>query len=208
MAERNMSQSELYLCARLLRSLAHRVRGDLSVITNDLAYIATVVDPSHVERARNRCGRISEGLGHIGALSEADEKVVVPSTIVLRTLGVAEAESAIGESLGCKVSRKLIESLVQVLREVIGEWKVCVHGSAHCSQEGEPLTVELFSLRSAEFAAEYPSFMAYAEAQLGERLIVEAGLIDLIVRDHQWSMAVGCVDHRVVIRARIPLVHT
>ena len=48
------NDSELELCARILRSLAHRVRGDLSVITNELAYIATLVDSEEIKFSRAR----------------------------------------------------------------------------------------------------------------------------------------------------------
>lgn len=196
------SESELQVCARLLRALAHRIRGDLSVITNDLAYIATIVDPAEVERARARCGRISSGLAHIGALSAHSSQELVPLSWLLRIFGVSEKMEGLPSEAQAQVSRTLLEHVAALLRELVGVWDV----SWRDEGASESTTLSLHTREPRDFSEHYLSLGAFAVAQLGERFVVEAGLIDLILRDHRWVVAVLCVDHRATIQLTIPSV--
>jgi hypothetical protein len=198
----NDSESELHVCARLLRALAHRIRGDLSVITNDLAYIATIVDPAEVERARARCGRISSGLAHIGALSAHGNREVVPLSWLLRIFGVSEKMEGPPGEAQVQVFRGLLEHAAALLRELVGVWDVtwCGDGAS------ESTTLSLHVRDTRDFSEKYLSLGSFAVAQLGERFVVEAGVIDLILRDHRWAVAVVCEDHRATIRLTIPSV--
>lgn len=199
---RSDSESELQVCARLLRALAHRIRGDLSVITNDLAYIATIVDPGEVERARARCGRISAGLAHLGAISVTATKEVVPLSRALRAFGISETGDDSAGSVQVEIAQGLLEHCALLLRELVGEWDASWRGDR--TRESSTLTVHIRATR--DFSDKYASLGSFAVAQLGERFVVEAGLIDLILRDHGWPVAVVCEDHRATIRLTIPSV--
>jgi hypothetical protein len=195
-------ESELQVCARLLRALAHRVRGDLSVITNDLAYIATMVNPAEVERARARCGRISAGLAHMSALSVSDVKAQTPLSEVTRIFGILDGEKSCFGGGRVETSQGLLEHAVVLLRELIGEWDAFLCGET--SSESIELLLKARTIN--DFTGCYASLGSYTVAQVGERFVVEAGLIDLILRDHGWAVAVVCEDHRATIRLTVPSV--
>lgn len=196
-------ESELQLCARILRALAHRIRGDLSVITNDLAYIATIIDPAEVERSRARCGAISAGLGHFGVLGScSDEKQVTNLEQLLRSCGLSAAIDFAAAEAAVIVSPGLFELAVSLLRELVGE----IDGYFKASKNLGWITIVPRSRRNIEFSERYDSLRTFAAAQLGERFVVEAGLADLIFRDHGWEVAVLCEDQRVKVQISIDLI--
>jgi len=200
MGARDDNESELEVCARILRALAHRIRGDLSVVTNDLAYIATLVDPAEVERARARCGRISAGLAHIGALSSAGERSLTPLARVFQIFGVPGA--AVNVKLATTefyASPELLDQAATLLKELVGEWDGVVQGG----DDEDSVVLVLRLCQREEFKERYSSVSAFAGAQLGERFVVEAGLIDLIVRDHGWQIAIVCEEERPTIRLMV-----
>ena len=202
MTTRDEDHSELQVCARILRALAHRIRGDLSVITNDLAYIATLVDPSETERARNRCSRISAGLANIGALSSNEAKRPLPVEHALRAFGVSENLDKESSGVSISVAEGLVEHAVDLLRELVGEWESYVQRRNDAKELD--LTLRLRHTPTAEI--EYTSVGAFTGAQLGERFAVEGGLVDLILRDHRWQVAVVCRDQQTTVRITIPAV--
>lgn len=191
------AESELQVCARMLRALAHRIRGDLSVITNDLAYIATMVDPAEVERSRARCNKISAGLAHIGTLGSCrDTKTALPFGQILKMFGISQVGAAATADTTVEASQGLVELAVLLLRELIGE------ADCSCEDQGHAggMVVVLKSPVMSEFSERYESLGAFAAAQLGERFIVEAGIVDLIFRDHGWVVTVLYEDHRATVR--------
>jgi hypothetical protein len=196
------NQNELQVCARILRALAHRIRGDLSVITNDLAYIATLVDPSETERARNRCSRISAGLSNIGAMSSSEAKKLLPIEYALRPFGVPGEIAKENRGVRILVADGLIEHAASLVRELVGEWE------SHIQIKSDAKEVDLIlQLRHTPTTeTEYVSVGAFAGAQLGERFAVEGGLVDLILRDHGWQVAVVCGDQRATVCITIPTV--
>jgi hypothetical protein len=190
-------ESELRVCAQLLRALVHRIRGDLSVVTNDLAYIATMVGSAEVERSRNRCSAISAGLAHLGTLGSCgDTKEALPLKQVLGIFGISTAPEAIIEGVEVAVSYGLIELAAQLLRELVGK----PEGVLEDCGDSNWIAIALRVPAARRFAERYGSLGAFAAAQLGERFIVEAGLLDLIFRDHRWVVAVLCEDHRTTVR--------
>jgi len=211
MSDSNFSESELQVCARVLRALAHRIRGDLSVITNDLAYIATVIDPAEVERARSRCSRISTTLAHIGALggleARSTEGYLMPLSEVVAFFGVRGAGGEWHERFATYkvgVTGALLNRLRPLLVGLIGDWE------AFLCDQGQLLTdsisVLIRSSRSLDFSQSYRSLGSFAAERLGESSVVEAGLIDLILRDLRWSIAIESADRQVTLRLKIPLV--
>lgn len=190
-------ESELQVCAQILQSLAHRIRGDLSVINNDLAYLATIVDPAEVERSRTRCSAISAVLSHFGALgSYADTKTEIALDKLLKIFCVSAATDTDLERRTVSVSSVLVELAAVLLRELVGG----LNGSFEHGDGAIRATIVIKSDMTRDFSEEYGSIAAFAAAQLGERFLVEAGLVDLIFRDHGWVVAVLCTDHRVAVR--------
>jgi hypothetical protein len=210
MTDNNSSESELQVCARVLRALAHRIRGDLSVITNDLAYIATVVDPAEVERARSRCSRISTALAHIGTLSgleaRAEDNPLMPLSQVLALFGLrVEVPEQLARSK-VSVSDALLHNLAHLIRGLLGDWEGCLVDQDQIARDSISLLIR-FS-KSVDFSERYSSLGSFAAERLGESSVVEAGLIDLILRDLRWSIAIESLNREVTLRLTIPLEQT
>jgi hypothetical protein len=201
MTTRDEDHSELQVCARILRALAHRIRGDLSVITNDLAYIATLVDPSETERARNRCSRISTELAKINLVGSGEELKVTTLGQALRPFGAVDKLCDRISAVEVRVAQATIEQAVALLREIFGTWKSRIDEYSARLQ----LTLQLNEMPQVRVGAgraqrtEYSSIGDFAHEHLGERCAVEAGVIDLIFSRHGWSVAVRCDEKLVVI---------
>jgi len=195
------NQSELQVCARILRALAHRIRGDLSVITNDLAYIATLVDPSETERARSRCSRISTELAKINLVGSGEELRVATLGQVLRPFGAVDQLDDRISAVEVRVAQATLEQAAALLHEIFGTWKPRID---ECSERVQ-LTLELNEMPQAKVGAgsaqrtEYSSIGDFAHEHLGERSAVGAGVIDLIFSRHGWSVTVRCDEKLVVI---------
>lgn len=69
----------------LFRALSHLIRGDLSVISNDLSFLSTLVPEGEVERAKNRCASIISTLHSLQFLKEAKFQPVETSVHALFT---------------------------------------------------------------------------------------------------------------------------
>jgi hypothetical protein len=63
----------------LFRALSHLIRGDLSVISNDLSFLATLVPEGEVERAKNRCNSVISTLHSLQFLKDTHFKPVETS---------------------------------------------------------------------------------------------------------------------------------
>lgn len=179
-------ERELQLCSRMLRSLAHRVRGDLSVITNDLAYMATLVNPSEVERARDRCSLIAVLMASFDALTEVEPKKEISLESLFRLFGISQevqgAECA-GQVKGSDVQLRQAQILMS---ELLGSWVA----RRQYAPEHRELIITLELNRSTDVVGAYRSISAFVGRELGERFVVEAGVIDLILRDHGWLVRV------------------
>jgi hypothetical protein len=167
------------------------------VITNDLAYIATMIDPAEVERSRARCNAISGGLAHLGALGSCcDTKEALALDQLLSIFNVSAPLDAAAARISVVVSEGLVELAARLLRELIG----AADGSFVDLGGANRMAIVLQARAASEFSECYGSLGAFAAAQRGERFIVEAGIIDLILRDHGWMVAVACEDRRMVVR--------
>lgn len=201
MGVRDEDQSELQVCARILRALAHRIRGDLSVITNDLAYIATLIDPNETERARNRCSRISTELAKINLVGSGEELKATTLGQAIRPFGAVDKLGDRISAVEVRVAQATIEQAVALLREIFGTWKLRIDEHSARLQ----LTLQLNEMPQARVEAgrvqrtEYSSIGDFAHEHLGERCAVEAGVIDLIFSCHGWSVTVRCDEKLVVI---------
>jgi hypothetical protein len=112
------AETEFTVCARLLRALSHIVRGDLSVITNDLAYLSAIAPPEELERPRARCASAAATLGKVNIITGSMSLEGVSLSGIVRELGgTYEVESALVRGDSCKLAwigqtlRGLIEGL-------------------------------------------------------------------------------------------------
>jgi hypothetical protein len=196
--------SELALCSRLLRSLAHRVRGDLSVIANDLAYLGTIVGTDEIRRSRERCDKIADALSAIGDLQSGLEKEFLTIRALVATFGV-NTNADIPENEKLHAAPKLLTRCVAILVQLIGPFTE-VRLEDETAGKKKIVALSAYPRALSPPRAVYSSFSSFAGEQLGERFVVEASIVDLILRDHGWEVQVFCNEGSVDCSLKIPIV--
>ncbi len=193
-------ETELELSARLFRALTHRIRGDLSVITNDLAFLSSLVDPNEVERPRARCAQIATTLSALSALSKLSGKDVLPTGEALSLFSLSGIPLR-DEHSRVELDRNLVREALVLVRSLVGEWSAgCVERS-----DSERLVVKLSSPWKSQMKQEYDSVSAFASAELGERSVVEGCVADLIFREHGWRVHVSSENDTLALTFTIPV---
>ncbi len=194
-------ESELELSARLFRALTHRIRGDLSVITNDLAFLSTLVDPSEVERPRARCGQIALTLSALSALSKLSGKdtLAVSDALALFSL---PALTVPAERATVALDKNLMREALVLARTLVGDWS---EGRVEQRRDTADVQVLLVSPGESPLKQVYGSMSAFASAELGERSVVEGCVADLIFREHGWRVEVSSEGSAHMLTVTIPL---
>jgi hypothetical protein len=190
------NDSELELCARILRSLAHKVRGDLSVITNELAYIATLVDSEEIKFSRARCDKMADTLSAISELVDTGIKARTNLSEVARIFGVTRSRPEF-DTFFVTASPRLLERLVKAVRDILGAGY-----QVEVTDSGDSLAILRVEARVTNHVGvkkSYSSISAFTADILGERFVVDAGVADLILRDHQWPARIDLEDRSVVL---------
>jgi hypothetical protein len=194
------ADSESQLAARLLRALAHRIRGDLSVITNDLSYLATLVDPTEIERSQERCRKIASELAVLRVLTGSFEKQDVRVSQIAELFHCSPAELQDATMRTTQVDEGVLQQVVQIINQLLGRW------SASLRQNTTALVINLtWTDKSAEFEA-FSSFSAGIAACLGEGGVVPAAVVDYIARDNGWKIEMQCIDGTLTVVIAMPLV--
>ena len=194
------NDSELELCARILRSLAHRVRGDLSVITNELAYIETFVDSEEIKFSRARCDKMADTLSAISELVDTGIKARTNLSEVARIFGVTRSLPEF-DTFSVTASPRLLERLVKTVRDTVGaayQVEVTASGGSLASLRLEARVTNNMGAKKS-----YSSISAFVADTLGERFVVEAGIADLILRDHHWPARIDLEDQKVVLMVSV-----
>ncbi len=194
------SDSELELSSRLLRALSHRIRGDLSVVTNDLVYLSSVVDPAELERPKARCANIAASLASLGSLTSSTKRERSRCSLLAEILLLKLDPSVDPEREVC-IDKTRLQDAVRLLRQLLGSWsgviRVGVGGR-------EDLECSIRFERTSTLQEVYSSVGRLAAAELGERFVVEGCLIDLIVRDHSWLVRFSRKDDSLVGTITVP----
>jgi len=194
------NDSELDLCARILRSLAHKVRGDLSVITNELAYVATLVDSDEIKFSRARCDSIADTLSTVCELVDAGTKAKTNLSEVARIFGVKILRPEL-DVFWVTASPRLLGRLVKAVRDMLGagyQVEVTANGDSLAI-----LRVESHISNNMDAKKSYSSISTFAAQTLGEKFVIDAGVADLILRDHQWPVMIELEGQRVVLTVRV-----
>lgn len=174
--------SELELSSRLLRALSHRIRGDLSVVTNDLVYLSSLVDPAELQRPRARCANIASSLTSLGSLTSSTKRERSRCSQLADVL-LLKLDPSLDPGREVHVDRALLQDAVRLLRQLFGPWSGVIQEGAAGIKD---LECNIHFERTSMLQEAYSSVGRLAAAELGERLVVEGCLIDLIFRDHSW----------------------
>lgn len=109
-------QRPLFLLRSFASALAHQVRTHLSIISNDLFFLQTLVQPGETARAIERCGQISELLKPAIDLAQAAGKAVPLSLGTEVKAAFPDAEIAEATSQVLAVPEQL-RQLLQILAQ-------------------------------------------------------------------------------------------
>lgn len=194
--------TELELSARLLRSLAHRLRGDLSVVTNDLVYLGSVVGPQEVERSRARCAGMAHVLACLSSLPSSSHRERYFVRDIAPMWGVSLANDCDG-TVPVVIDPHVVRYIAKLLTELLGEWSGNI-SVQHTNAPHARCRMRFHEARS--LSKHYFSAAHMTAEEFGERSVIEGCLIDILLRDHGWTASFGHDNETVVIDIDIPVV--
>lgn len=199
-ASTTRGESEFTIFGRFSRAFSHVVRGDLSVITNEVSYLATQMPSEELGRVRNRCSQMAATISKIAGLQ---------SDVAMTNLGVDAAARIFGAvlapqgddvvSLDCVKIERLASSIRQMVPTADAPWRA------------EYAAPNMLTLSSAVqgfqgLGARYGSWSSFASKELGERSVIDAVVADLIMRAHGWSLSLESSSQALRCVLFIPLV--
>lgn len=198
-AETTQVESEFSIFSRFSGAFSHVVRGDLSVITNEISYLATKMPSEELGRVRNRCSQIAATVSKIAGLRSEVSLSPGSADAIVRAFGAAlplEAPEFI--AIDTVKLERLASSLRQILPSGDAAWRAEM-------REGDAVLLSLYLPFYKGLGGQYGSWSSFASKELGERSVVDAVVADLISRAHGWTVA---IDSRDGLRCvmRLPLV--
>lgn len=181
------TESEFSIFSRFSRAFSHVVRGDLSVITNEVSYLATKMPCEELGRVRNRCSQIATIISKIAGLQSELSLSLVGADAVARTFG-AILNSCSTDVVAIDAVK--VERLASGIRQMLPNGDVA--WTAQSLEEGIVLSLYLPHHRGLD--EKYGSWSSFASKELGERSVVDAVVADLIMRAHGWTIAIDSKD--------------
>ena len=183
-ADTSRGESEFTIFSRFSRAFSHVVRGDLSVITNEVSYLATSMPSDELGRVRSRCAQIAATVSKIAGLRSEMEPSRMSVNEVARVFG-APLSSPTKESI--VVDRVKAERLSSVIRQMLAD--VTIPWTAEWAPE-VGLSLSLRIPTTVGPTRRYASWSSFAAAELGERSVIDAVVADLIMRAHGWRLGI------------------
>jgi hypothetical protein len=199
-ASEQQQETELELSARLLRSLAHRMRGDLSVVTNDLTYLSSILKPGEVDRSRARCATMVGVLSALSAFPTRSRRDRCALSELASKLLVQSVDPRVA-GMCVYVDLSAIAYAAQLFERLLGGWS----GGVSCITPDRSAMCELRFKEPRTFLQDYCSVGSMTAAELGESAVVEGCLLDLVLRDHGWRVSLSCLDSSVIARILLPI---
>lgn len=176
----------------MMRALAHTVRGDLSVVTNDLSYFSTLLPEGETDRSRARCAAVVANLSRLVLLQGDLVMSEVREEELCRVVGVTEVAAPLSGVVRADPA-KLSLVLQEVEKVLLGERSgACVRRYESVSAHGEGGLSVVFSGVNEGFVglSIYTSLSQFAAARRGERYVVSAAAADLVLLSHGWESRV------------------
>lgn len=192
-------ESEFTIFGRFSRAFSHVVRGDLSVITNEVSYLATQMPSEELGRVRNRCSQMAATISKIAGLQSDVTTTRLGADAAARIFGAAlEGRGDDVVSLDCVKIERLASSIRQMLPASDTPWMAE-------SSDGSVLTLSRTIQSFQGAGARYASWSSFASKELGERSVIDAVVADLIMRAHGWRLALESSPHGLRCSLFIPL---
>lgn len=174
-----MNQDSVELFSRFSKALAHLIRGDLSVVSSELRYLAGLVGDDEVALARKRCTAIAQTMSMIssGYISGVQEEISVEELAEAFGIDCDAHEVAVV----CERARLL--HCVGELQSLFGDWR----GDILC--DGTVRIKLSFVQRPASTAeGEYRSISAYVARKVGDGDVLQSVLVDCFLYSQGWEV--------------------
>ena len=179
------AESELILFSRFSRAFTHSMRGDLSVITNELSYLATKLPAGELDRASNRCSQMASTISKIAGLQSESLVETVSLEDLSRMFGARNL--VLDESRGYRIDRTRGERLALMLRYLLEEGS---QGSLVVSEAKNSLCLTLSSDGPDGTPRLYGSWSSFSSQERGERYVIEGVVADLLTRGFGWVVSI------------------
>lgn len=197
-ADTTRAESEVAIFSRFSRAFSHVVRGDLSVITNEVSYLATSMPCEELGRVRNRCAQIAATVSKIAGLKSEMSSEPMVAGQAAAIFGARLTPDALGM---VSLDRVKIERLASIVRHLFGDGDV--PWSAEWSEQfGLALSIRV--PKPSGLVRRYSSWSSFAAGELSERAVIDAVVADLIMRAHEWRLAIDVEDRCVACHIFIP----
>jgi hypothetical protein len=190
----------------LSRALTHVIRGDLSVITNDLTYLAGLVPEGEVERAKARCANIAQFLGKLAvlqngcALQQYDLVEFSKSCIASE---VSDITPWSGRMVRCDLQQARF--VFDVVANLIVSQGTDDGLRAILNVDADACTVTYSKSHVDEPLGHYNTLSEFVSGARGERAVVDAALSDLVLQMHGWHGSATVTESAVKVSVAIPL---
>lgn len=199
-ADTTRGESEFTIFGRFSRAFSHVVRGDLSVITNEVSYLATQMPSEELGRVRNRCSQMAAAISKIAGLQSDIATTRLGADAAAHIFGAAlEGRGNDVVSLDCVKIERLASSIRQMLPPSDAPWMADV-------SDGCVLTLSRSIQDFQGIGSRYASWSSFASKELGERSVIDAVVADLIMRAHGWRLALESSPQGLRCSVFIPLV--
>ena len=184
-------ETPLVLIERLVRALLHTVRGDLSLIQNELSALSSEHGEERLRGALSRCRSIAAQLGQL-TLAHAPpfQEAVGLSELLAETGGNGE-----GTEWSLQGDRASLVAIFSLLPSVLGSRGY----AAVVEQSSDAPRVRITLRHRSTTYGTFRSFSSFVSAEAGERGVVLAALCDLL-RQH-FGYEVRVVAHEEAVEA-------
>lgn len=175
----NRESEELF--SRFLKASTHLIRGDLSVISSELTFLAGLVGDDQVALGRKRCAAVAQTLSIISSGCSVGVQETISSEELARAFGTEC--SVPGVLVVCERLRLL--HFVEELEQLLGPW------SGVISFDGA-VRIELAhaSHQQCDSDDEFDSISAYVAQSAGDKAVLRSVLVDLFFRSQGWAVRV------------------
>lgn len=184
---KNSNETELQIFERFARALLHIVRGDLSVIQNELAYISAVHGEEHVRSSLGRCRSVA---GVLSSLSCARVPAPVEPIPVSSVLSGWPTDGAL-EEWTLRGERESLVSALTALPELLG---ARVEGAVIASS-----ALRIAMRHRAAVVGKFNSLSGFVSAEVGELGVIKAVVADLLLRNLGYNVDVEATSSEVVL---------
>lgn len=174
-----MNQDSVELFSRFSKSLTHLIRGDLSVVSSELSYLAGLVGDDQVALARKRCTALAQTISLISSGYVAG----VQEEISLEELAEAFAIDCGANRFAVVSERARLLHCVGELQILLGEWsgEVVFDG-------GVKIQLVFAQDNPSSAVGEYESISAYVAQSAGDGEVVRSVLVDYFLYSQGWRI--------------------